>query len=310
MSLPITLKYIVPGAFFNCFLRSDVHLPENLEYIGYDAFAGLNQIDPALTLPRNLIEIHSNLFNSTVPLGNQILNLIMLPTCSLRFLSLTYEYLHDPKRTQKIISLVYALSINNTIETLELDYNYLQNKHIHLIMEVLHKCPKLKTLSLNSNQFTSIDAFMIATKKQIRIQSLMIDKNEIFEKSDDSTKLDCKPFFELAKANPELSHFGNYSHCPPKLQHLLDLNKCGRVLIVGTKTTSNINISIWPHVFARIRNFLVENNNNFDSHDTSHEEKQKRRANVIYHLLHESPIVIYKNIIMPTGSLTFNNNDT
>lgn len=82
----------------------------------------------------------------------------------------------------------------------------------------------------------------------------------------------------LVQRMKHLKSFGHRSTChssSPLLQHYLDVNSCGRLLLEGTQCITPIPISVWPIVLARA-NTVGQCWNGGDS----------RRANIIYYLLH------------------------
>ena len=76
-------------------------------------------------------------------------DLMRIPGCSLKFLSLARQYSHfdgdeEYLQTQKVTILVNALISNNTLQELNLTGNRFNNSQLEMILKVLYKCPMLK----------------------------------------------------------------------------------------------------------------------------------------------------------------------
>lgn len=70
--LPSTLKRIDDAAFHECLFSGDLILPEGLEYIGSDAFAGCSKLTGRLSLPEGLTEISGGAFDNTRSLSGHL----------------------------------------------------------------------------------------------------------------------------------------------------------------------------------------------------------------------------------------------
>ena len=305
LTLPSTLTYIGENAFFDCCLRSDLHLPSNLKYIGSNAFAGDNIFRDEVALPRTLVEIHSNIFGSGNYYnlkGDQVFDLMRIPGCSLKVLSLARQYNYfdgdeEYLQTQKVTILVNALISNNTLQELNLTGNRFNNSQLEMILKVLYKCPMLKKLILMRNSFTSMDFLLADTKNQTRIQSIILNENRYFLdiESHPSKQIDFKPFLQMATTNPELYDFGYFPTMPNQLIHMLDVNKHGRVLIVGTDEKRTISLSVWSQVLWKA--------NCFDPAGVSIFMRDRRAASIIYYLLRSNPMLLLQHCHEPAKSI-------
>jgi hypothetical protein len=89
----------------------------------------------------------------------------------------------------------------------------------------------------------------------------------------------CRHLLNLLEGNPQLGRVStkigwkaSESELRPQIQHLLDFNKSGRVL-VAVEGTPPVPLSIWPLVLARANQLFAS------------PSKAPRQANAIFHLL-------------------------
>jgi hypothetical protein len=107
-----------------------------------------------------------------------------------------------------------------------------------------------------------------------------------------SNVLSLVPFLER---NPELGDLGqdfmnlmDADSFPPQVQHLMDMNGCGRVLLRDGSPP----LSVWPLVLVKAID------------DTYLEDNPSRMANVIYHLL-QGPAFVSRGHFLQRPSTTF-----
>jgi hypothetical protein len=159
-----------------------------------------------------------------------------------------------------------------------------KDEDIREILIMLWQCPNLVSIDLSNNAIGNLGIFQnqvsTATDKKSRLRQLNLDDNLVVKNLfkgklvvKTSDVLSLVPFLER---NPELGDFGrdfmnlmDADSFPPQVQHLMDMNRCGRVLLRDGSPP----LSIWPLVLVKAIN------------DTYLEDNPSRMANVIYHLL-------------------------
>ena len=149
---------------------------------------------------------------------------------------------------------------------------------------MLWQCSNLVSIDLSDNAIGNLGIFQnqvsTATDKKSRLRRLDLDDNlvvtDLFE-----GKLVVKTgavlsLVPLLERNPELGDLGqdfmnlvDADSFPPQVQHLMDMNRCGRVLLQDGSPP----LSAGPLVLVKAIN------------DTYLEDNPLRMANVIYHLL-------------------------
>jgi hypothetical protein len=179
-----------------------------------------------------------------------------------------------------------------------------QDKDIRDILIMLWQCPNLVSIDLSDNAIGNLGIFQnqvsTATDKKSRLRRLDLDDNLVVTNlflgklstatnkkrrlrrlNLDDRKLVVKTgavlsLVPLLERHPELGDLGqdfmnlmDADSFPPQVQHLMDMNRCGRVLL----RDGSLPLSVWPLVLVKAIN------------DTYLEDNPSRMANVIYHLL-------------------------
>ncbi len=123
-------------------------------------------------------------------------------------------------------------------------------------------CPKLERVRLQENRIASLKAFLLTSPsgeteedkcsgKPSRLRSLNLQKNPIDEDSEDlkallNTYLQLDTYSQLEYSSDSLF--------TPDVQYLLDINKCGRILLEGG--VRPIQLSVWSKVLERTSSVL------------------------------------------------------
>ena len=197
-------------------------------------------------------------------LTHQIYDLLKHPSFCLNDLSLRHYFWYDLSDEQiddEVDLLVNTMAINNTLISLDLGGNELKEHHVKKIMAILYKCPSLRNLDLQQNDFTSMNVFDVTEEQkneknhQSRLRRLKLD----FRKYpfDNPTRVDLEPLRTLATNNPELHSFGDNIVIDDHLRNLLYLNEVGRVLIVGSSVVNkDIPMSVWAKSWEELMTWI------------------------------------------------------
>jgi hypothetical protein len=217
--------------------------------------------------------------------------LLSCPSCKLLHLDLS----EVSNRRFRLGPLIRGLQSNHSLQALYLSQNWRSNditciqdnkdEDIREILNMLWQCPNLVSIDLSDNGIVNLGIFQnqVSTatdKKKSRLRRLDLDDNlvvtNLFEGILVVKTNDVLSLVPLLEANPELGDLGqdfmnlmDADSFPPQVQHLMDMNRCGRVLL----RDGSLPLSIWPLVLVKAIN------------DTYFEENPSRMANVIYHLL-------------------------
>jgi hypothetical protein len=166
--------------------------------------------------------------------------------------------------------LVRSIRENTMLQTLDLSNSRLENDDLTKLSILLCKCPNLLDIDLSENLITRLDlpGSMFQPSK---LRQFDMDDNPVVY---DPAEEDISCLLRLVDSHPELGYVGvgvmKSALCSPHVQYLLDLNRCGRVLLKGG---GGIPLSVWPLVLER-----AIQDENFYSVDS-------RRTNVLYQLL-------------------------
>ena len=159
---------------------------------------------------------------------------------------------------------------NTTLQTLDLSNNGLENDDLTKLSRILCKCPNLLDIDISQNCITRLD-LPGSMFPPSRLRQLDMDDNPVVY---DPAEEDISCLLRLVDSHPELGYVGfgvmKSALCSPQVQYVLDLNRCGRVLLKGG---GGIPLSVWPVVLER-----AIQDENFDSSDS-------RRTSVLYQLL-------------------------
>jgi hypothetical protein len=133
--------------------------------------------------------------------------------------------------------------------------------------QILATC-KLEKLDLSDNEITHSGFVSLTQIIPKSLKALYISGNDFAK---EEVACHTRTLFE---EHPQLCHDGfawNYSKSPihKKIQHIKDLNRCGRILLAHAGGT--IPLSVWPIVLARANTLLSFS--------------KERTPNAIFHLL-------------------------
>jgi hypothetical protein len=193
-------------------------------------------------------------------------SLISSPKCALTTLDISYP---DILLTRQIDTdlLSTAMKSSCSIQILKLRYCGLDHIAFSKLWSRLSCWRKLIDIDITGNQVSSLDS----VKSNItRLKRIDISHNPILTDEAHGRKTGLAEFLTM---HPELKSLGQQfkkSKCySPDLQHLLDINTCGRVLFCDGFQT---HYSMWPTVLERA-NIIFQ-------------ESPHRQANVLFHLIY------------------------
>jgi hypothetical protein len=171
--------------------------------------------------------------------------------------------------------LAEALEGNECFEILNLLGNEVDDEGVGHLARILLTCPQLQDLLLADNNVSVRGLETLAAQNHpssLRKPQLCGD---VFAVEDGA----CHHLLNLLEGNPQMSRVStkigwkaSESELLPQIQHLLDFNKSGRVLVAG-QLTLPVPLSIWPLVLAQANQLFASPG------EASHQ------ANVIFHLL-------------------------
>ena len=208
--------------------------------------------------------------------------LLSMKNCALRVLKLNDQYYNMipssdmNKSILHVEDLLDGLQQNTSLQELQLSRNELAD--VDALLSILWKCPKLKTLDLLGNNITQLASLrrFWSQSRPSRLQRLELSYNPFHYSSAKKTREEnAKWLCRLLESHPELRYAGKKSYLESfwkktchhaKIQHFLDLNDTGRVLVAN----NDMPLAFWPFVLERA-------NQQFEG---------SRRANVLFHLLH------------------------
>jgi hypothetical protein len=208
--------------------------------------------------------------------------LLSMKNCRLRVLKLNDQYYNvmttssmNPS-TLRIEDLLDGLQQNTSLQELQLSRNELAD--VDALLSILWKCPNLKTLDLLGNniiQLASLRRFWSQSRPS-RLQKLELGYNPFhYSHAKKVREENAMWLCRIFESQPELRSAGKTSYLESfwkktchraKIQHFLDLNETGRVLVAN----NTMPLAFWPFVLERA-------NKQFEG---------SRRANVLFHLLH------------------------
>jgi hypothetical protein len=171
--------------------------------------------------------------------------LLSTPNCKITRLDLTENAFADvAKPLLNLDPFWKRLKRNCCLQKLDLSMNDLDDQEVSKIFINLSSLPSLGKINLYGNNVTNlkiISSSLVPQKEPSRLRKLNLDNNNFG--SDGKEAL-----LAIARYFPELSSFGPLDLCPD-INHVLDLNLCGRVLLTGYYKP--IPLSVWPLVLAR-----------------------------------------------------------
>jgi Ran GTPase-activating protein (RanGAP) involved in mRNA processing and transport len=163
--------------------------------------------------------------------------------------------------------LAAGLKGNQHIKRLNLSSNILVDEDLSSLSKILWTCPRLEELDLDLNNITNRGLETFAS------QNIPGSLRRLRLSGNDFTREGAIHLLKILQVNLELGfvdchRFWVRSEKRREIQHFMDLNRSGRILLRHSSTPP---IALWPVVLARA-------NNVFRSND-------ERRADVIFHLL-------------------------
>ena len=174
--------------------------------------------------------------------------------------------------------LAEGLKGNNTLKRLNLSSNLLADDDMESISNVLWTMGSLIELDLDLNNITDRGLEILSSQtipsklKRLRLTGNDFSQNgvqylvKILQIHLELGFLDCHRFWARSSIREDI-------------QHYMDLNRCGRILL---RDGDNYSASLWPRVLARANRKMA--------YDV-------RRADVIYHLLHGPALFKRKDTI-------------
>jgi len=208
--------------------------------------------------------------------------LLSMENCSLRVLKLNDQYYNMTttsnmnQSTLRVEDLLDGLQQNASLQELQLARNELSD--VDALLSILWKCPNLKTLDLLGNNITQLASLrrFWSQSRPSRLQKLELSYNPFHYSSAKKIREEnAMSLCRILESQPELRYAGERSYLESfwkktchraKIQHFLDLNETGRVLVAN----NSMPLAFWPFVLERA-------NKQFEG---------RRRANVLFHLLH------------------------
>jgi hypothetical protein len=98
---------------------------------------------------------------------------------------------------------------------------------------------------------------------------------------DSSFEEDPEVLVALLNTHLQVEYRSDSRSFPPQVQYLMDLNRCGRILLEGRDITS-IPLSAWPRILERTKNFCGR--------------KVKRNASALYYFLRNGPALAARGV--------------
>jgi hypothetical protein len=188
---------------------------------------------------------------------------------------------------------VAGCNLQKSLVNVVLDNNRLGAKNeLSTIWRFLSGCPKLERASLQTNSFKHLNGFISAflqgggkdNPTESRLRSLDVrerPKLVMFERDDGRTPNpnllegeDPEALVALLNTHLRLEYKCASPSFPPQVQYLLDINRCGRILLEGRGITS-IPLSAWCRVLRRTNKLL--------------DGTVERNASALYFLLRNGP---------------------
>ncbi len=208
--------------------------------------------------------------------------LLSMEKCGLRVLKLNDQYYNMPTMSNvnqsklHVEDLLDGLQQNTSLRELQLSRNELAD--VDALLSILWKCPNLQTLDLLGNNITQLASLrrFWSQSRPSRLQKLELSYNPFhYNRAKHCREENAMWLCRILESHPELRYAGKQLYLESfwkktchraKIQHFLDLNDTGRVLVANNAMP----LAFWPFVLERA-------NKQFEG---------SRRANVLFHLLH------------------------
>jgi len=198
-------------------------------------------------------------------------SLLSSPQCKISTLNLSDPNLRDTRQPELVDNLADVLKSNQTIEWIRLQGFGLDDVALSKLWTAMSAMKRLAIIDVSYNEITSVKSIK-KSKGVARLKRLDLEENPILRLEASEAEA-TSGLFELLQSHPELQCLGqrfSKSKCYSlKLQHLLDINGSGRVLLCDGVWSEH---SLWPRVLERANEKFKENPN--------------RQANVMYYLVH------------------------
>jgi Leucine-rich repeat (LRR) protein len=188
---------------------------------------------------------------------------------------------------------VAGCNLQKSLVNVVLDNNNLGAKNeLSTMWRFLSGCPKLERASLQKNSFRHLNGFISAflqggedNPTAGRLRSLdvgrrmpfrfLVSTNGVLQRIPNLLEgEDPEALVALLNTHLQLEYKSASSSFPPQVQYLLDINRCGRILLEGRGITS-IPLSVWCRVLERTNNLL--------------DGKVERNASVLHFFLRNGP---------------------
>jgi hypothetical protein len=127
------------------------------------------------------------------------------------------------------------------------------------IWRFLSGCPKLELVSLRGNAIKDLNAFVPAWQgredsSRTASRLLCLDLLECGPPLNDIEE-DPEVLIALLNTHLHLEYKSDSRFFPPQVQYLMDIKRCGRILLEDRGITS-IPLSVWPRILERTNNSL------------------------------------------------------
>jgi Leucine-rich repeat (LRR) protein len=206
---------------------------------------GLQSIPATIGSLRNLSDLRLEFCRSLESLPLEILNF------SLECLHLSWVL--EEVRIEDFF--VTGCNLQKSLVNVVLSHNKLGEKdRMSKIWRFLCGCPKLEHVTLNWNDIKDLTPFIPASRG--REDSHTASQLLCLDRRDPNFEEDPKGLIALLNAHLQLEYKSQYYRSfPPQANYLIDINRCGRILLEGRGITS-IPLSVWSRILERTNSFL------------------------------------------------------
>jgi hypothetical protein len=184
---------------------------------------------------------------------------------------------------------------NHSLRRLVLSGNKLVDDDMEHLSRLLRRLPCLEELDLDSNLITNqgLEVLTRQSSNSSRLRILRLSQNPAITPQEASTTLIriLRVHSELHIVTPIVA-FLSHDTTREDVQHLLDINRAGRVLLLQQR---RIPLSVWPSVLARLSN-----------DQPTLTRGRHSNKNGMYYLLRHGPVLMEQRVI----STTTKNNTT
>jgi Leucine-rich repeat (LRR) protein len=178
-----------------------------------------------------------------------------------------------PEETRIEDFFVPGCNLQKSLVKVALSHNKLGEKdRLSSIWRFLSGCPKLEYVILQGNGITDLTPFIPAL--QGREDSRTASRLRLLDVRDISFEEDPEVLVALLNTHLHVEYISDSRSFPPQVQYLMDLNRCGRILLEGRGITS-IPLSAWPRILERTNDFL--------------DDEVERNASALYYFLRNGP---------------------